>query len=89
MQILDELALDKRHADGPLRIPILDKMKDPNLVCHGKVENGTVRLGDKLAIMPAGAPAQVLELLDGKGDAVEYATPGENVQIKIHVADEE
>lgn len=89
MQILDELALDDRQANGPLRIPIIDKMKDPALVCHGKVEHGSVRVGDKLAVMPSGAPAQVLQLLDGKGQAVEYANPGENVQIKINVADDE
>lgn len=89
MEILDDLTLDAREAKGPLRIPIIDKMKDPALVCHGKVEHGTVRLGDKLAVMPAGAPAQVLQLLDGKGRPVEYAAPGENVQIKINVADDE
>jgi peptide chain release factor subunit 3 len=89
MQILDEVTLDPRQAQGPLRIPIIDKMKDPALVCHGKVENGTVRLGDKLAVMPHGVPAQVLQLTDGKGRPVEYATPGENVQIKINVADDE
>lgn len=89
MQILDDLELDKRDAAGGLRIPIIDKMKDPALVCHGKVENGTVRLGDKLTVMPANVPAQVLKLLDGKGRAVEYATPGENVQIKINVAEDE
>lgn len=57
MDILDDLKLDPRQAQGPLRIPIIDKMKDPALVCHGKVENGTVRLGDKLAVMPHGVPA--------------------------------
>ena len=54
-------------------------MKDPHLVAFGKVENGTVRLGDKLAIMPSGKPAQVLELIDGKNDSVPFAAPGENV----------
>jgi len=39
---------------GPQRIPILDKMKDKDLIVHGKVENGTVKLGDKLALMPSG-----------------------------------
>jgi len=29
-------------------------MKDKDLIIHGKVESGTIRLGDKLAIMPAG-----------------------------------
>lgn len=89
MQILDEVTMEKRDPVGGLRIPIIDKMKDSGLIVHGKVENGTIRLGDKLAIMPAGNPAQVLQLSDGKGRPVEYAAPGENVQIKINVADEE
>jgi hypothetical protein len=28
-----------------------------NVIVHGKLENGTIALGDKLAIMPSGAPA--------------------------------
>ena len=64
-------------------------MKDKDLIIHGKVENGTVRLGEKLALMPSGNFAQVLGLMDGKGQMVQYAAPGENVQIKINVADEE
>jgi len=89
MEILDGIELEKRFPDGPLRIPVLDKMKDPALVCHGKVENGSIRLGDKLTVAPSGVPAQVLSLLDGRGEEVEYAGPGENVQIKINVADDE
>lgn len=54
-----------------------------------KVENGTLRLGDKLAIMPSGVPAQVLSLLDAKGQVVKYATPGENVSVTLNVADDE
>ena len=57
MQVLDKVQLEKRDPTGALRIPILDKMKDPNLIVHGKIENGTLRIGDKLAIMPSGAPA--------------------------------
>ena len=85
LQTLDDIQLEKRYPNGPLRIPILDKMKDSNLIVHGKVENGTVKLGDKLAIMPSGAPAQVLTLYDAKGDQVPYACPGENIQIKINM----
>jgi translation elongation factor EF-1alpha len=64
-------------------------MKDPNLIVHGKIENGTLRIGDKLAIMPSGAPAQVLEIFDAKNELVKIAYPGENIQIKINVADDE
>jgi peptide chain release factor subunit 3 len=54
---MNDIELVKRFPNGPLRIPILDKMKDPTLIAHGKVENGSIKLGDKLAIMPSGAPA--------------------------------
>lgn len=64
-------------------------MKEKDIIVHGKVENGTIKIGEKLAIMPSGNPAQVLELKDGKGNTVRYAAPGENVQIKINVADED
>jgi len=64
-------------------------MKEKDLIIHGKVENGTVKLGDKLALMPSGNPAQVLGLLDAKGQPVQYAAPGENVQIKLNIADED
>ncbi len=57
LEVLDKVKLEPRFPEGPLRIPILDKMKDPNLIVHGKIENGTLKIGDKLAIMPSGAPA--------------------------------
>jgi len=66
MEILDEVELEKRFPDGPLRIPILDKMKEKDLTVYGKVENGTIKLGDKLAMMPQGSLAQVMHLTDGK-----------------------
>jgi len=88
-EILDKMELAPRFANGPLRIPILDKMKDKDIIMHGKVENGTVRHGDKLCIAPHGGLAQVLELKDGKGRQVMYAASGENVQIRINVSDED
>lgn len=89
MEVLDQVKLEPRFPNGPLRIPILDKMKEKDLIVHGKVENGTLKLGDLLAMMPSGIPAQVLGLLDGKSQVVKVAYPGENVQIKLNVADEE
>ena len=83
------MELQKRDVKGPLRIPIIDKMKENYPVIHGKVENGTINIGDKLALMPRGEMAQVLELKDGKGQMVKYACAGENVQVKINIADEE
>lgn len=86
---MDEVSVPERFSDGPLRIPIIDKMKDNGIIAHGKVENGTINLGDKLAIMPSGAPAQVLELKDYKGQLVKFANPGENVTVKLNVAEDD
>lgn len=52
IQVLDECEVPKRDPEGPLRIPILDKMKERGLVAFGKVESGTVRIGSKLTVMP-------------------------------------
>lgn len=89
LEVIDTVQLMPRYPAGPLRLPILDKWKEKDLIAFGKVENGTLRLGDKLAIMPSGVPAQVLSLLDAKGQVVKYATPGENVSVTLNVADED
>lgn len=90
IQILDELPVEYRDPDGPLRIPVLDKMKESNrMVIHGKVESGTVRIGDKLTLAPHNHACQVLNVLDSKNQQVEYARPGENVQVKMLHLEEE
>jgi peptide chain release factor subunit 3 len=52
IEILDGMPIEKRDPEGPLRIPILDKQKDRGIIIHGKVMQGTVRLGDKIALSP-------------------------------------
>mmetsp|Transcript_12714 Transcript_12714/g.12563 ORF Transcript_12714/g.12563 Transcript_12714/m.12563 type:complete len:118 (-) Transcript_12714:1040-1393(-) len=38
IDIIDNLALPHRDPNGPIRIPILDKMKDRGVVVFGKIE---------------------------------------------------
>lgn len=38
MEVIDKLELPPRDPNGPIRIPILDKMKDRGVVIFGKVE---------------------------------------------------
>lgn len=60
LEILDQLPVEDRDPNGPLRIPILDKMRDEGgskVVIHGKVESGTLKLGDKLALAPQNLPS--------------------------------
>ena len=52
IEVVDSLPVEQRDATGPLRIPVLDKQKDRGVVIHGKVMQGTVRIGDKLALSP-------------------------------------
>lgn len=35
---LDSLPVEKRNASGPVRMPVLDKMKDQGMIAFGKIE---------------------------------------------------
>jgi len=58
MEILESLPLPAgREPNLPLRIPILDKVQIENSrTIYGKVESGTVKLGDKVLMMPNDHP---------------------------------
>ena len=89
IEALDGLVVEKRNPSGPVRIPVLDKMRDQGVVAHGKIESGTVTVGDKIMLFPSGLPAQVGSIMDHKNALVKFARPGENVQINlIHISDE-
>ena len=83
IDILDNIKLAKKSSEGPLRIPVLDKMKDRGTVIFGKIESGTVRLGDKISVMPHSIQAMVQTIYNSKEQSVRYATPGENVRIRL------
>ena len=91
LDILDNMPIAAdRNAEAPLRIPVLDKMKDSNRsIIFGKVEQGTVRLGDRLALSPRNLPCQVLNIVNDKQQQVTYGRPGDNVQLKISYLDED
>lgn len=91
LEILDNMPIgEDRNAEAPLRIPVLDKMKDSNRsIIFGKVEQGTVRLGDRLALSPRNLPCQVLNIINDKQQQVAYGRPGDNVQLKISYLDED
>ncbi len=43
-----------RNHNGPLRILILDKICERGTLFFGKVESGTIKVGDFLIVMPTG-----------------------------------
>jgi peptide chain release factor subunit 3 len=83
LDILDNLELPPRDPNGPIRIPILDKMKDRGVVVFGKVEQGTINVGEKLTIVPSGLPCQIQTIYNSKEQPVQYAKPGENIKLRL------
>jgi peptide chain release factor subunit 3 len=52
LEIFDTLELPERNPNGPIRIPVMDRMKDRGIVVFGKVESGTINMGEKLTLSP-------------------------------------
>jgi peptide chain release factor subunit 3 len=87
--ILDRVQLSIRDQLGPLRVPVLDKMKDRGVIALGKVESGTIRIGSKLSVMPNNFHAQVVALYNCKQELVKYAKTGEDVRVKVRLIEDE
>ncbi|EOD04843.1 hypothetical protein EMIHUDRAFT_428552 [Emiliania huxleyi CCMP1516] len=87
LEVLDQLPACERNRDSALRLPILSKYKDMGTIVEGKVEQGTIRVGDKLCVMPN--RVTVLQLwLDQ--EEVSYLIGGENARVKLKdISDED
>jgi len=59
------------------------------MVIFGKVEQGTLKLGDKLCMSPENKPCQVLQIENFKDELITFARPGDNVKIKVSNLQEE
>lgn len=84
LSLLDGLAISNRNPDAPLRIPVLDRYLERGCVVMGKVESGTVRVGDELVLAPTRKRAKVEEIVIDE-TRVRSAKPGENVMLKFSV----
>ena len=86
---LDALPSCERNKAAPLRLPILSKYKDLGTIIEGKVEQGTVSVGDKLMVMPNKVNVEVQNVwLDQ--DEVSYLVGGENARVKLKdISDED
>lgn len=84
LDTLDSIDTPSRNKDGPLRIPMLDGFKDMGAtMAIGKVEQGTVRPGQKVVVMPIGHKCTITSVFI-KDEEMQYATCGENVVLKMH-----
>ncbi|VFQ67780.1 unnamed protein product [Cuscuta campestris] len=87
-EALDAVEVPYRDPNGPFRMPLIDKFKDMGTVVMGKVENGSVREGDSLLVMPNKAHVKVLALFIDE-DKVRQAGPGENLRVRVSGIEEE
>ncbi|KAH9294108.1 hypothetical protein KI387_040687, partial [Taxus chinensis] len=87
-EALDAVELPPRDPKGPFRLPIMDKFKDMGTVVMGKVESGTVRVGDSLVVMPNKAQVKVVAVYRDSNE-LRFARPGENIRVKLAGVEEE
>jgi len=87
--VFEILPVPQRDVEGPVRIPVLDKMKDQGVFCFGKIESGSIKVDMNLTLMPQQKDFTVQQIFNSEENSVFYAKPGENVRIKIKGLDEE
>lgn len=80
VEALDQLKPPQKPIDKPLRIPIsgVYTISGAGTVPVGRVETGVVKVGDKVAIMPAGIVAEVRSIQMHYQD-LPKAEPGDNI----------
>ncbi|OMJ80946.1 hypothetical protein SteCoe_18710 [Stentor coeruleus] len=87
-EIFDRLPTPIRSPEEPLRIPIIDRVKDQGLTIYGKVESGLAVKGLRILIMPIKIKGEIVEIIGGEDTKLMYANPGENVKMRIKVPEE-
>ena len=83
MEVLEGMELPKRDSEGPIRIPILDKMKDRGTDVFGKVHTGKIEIGTKVTVMPYKIEAEIGSIQNSDDQLVSYAKSGENVKLRL------
>eukprot|EP00752_Nemacystus_decipiens_P012253 g10861.t1 len=86
LELLDKLHMDDRHAERPLRVPVLDRYNDRGTMVLGKVEQGTLTEGSQISLMPTGQVSKVDSIYINE-ERVKSAKPGENVTVKVVCSD--
>ena len=81
---LDSLTISGRNADGPLRVPCLDRYFERGCNVLAKVESGTLRVGDEIVVAPTKKRTKV-DAIYINDTRVRAAKPGENVLIKFNI----
>jgi bifunctional enzyme CysN/CysC len=85
LQAVDKLEAAESAAEQPLRFPIQDVYRTENRrVFVGRIESGTLRVGDQLLFSPHHKKARVATIERWPASASESAVAGESVGITLH-----
>lgn len=85
---LDALSPVSRMADGPIRLPVVDRYKDMGTIVLGKLESGRITKNQTLILMPNKVPVVVDSVWAYDEEATEVF-PGENVKLKLKNVEED
>lgn len=82
IDIINDLPTITRDIESDLRMPILNRYKDMGNIIEGKIEQGSINIGDKLLILPNKIEIEVL-LIWIDDLEIKTASCGQNIRIKI------
>lgn len=84
LKALEELEEAKKPVDKPLRIPVQDvySIKGVGTVPIGRVETGTLKIGDELIFMPQKVTGKV-KSIEMHHESMEMAEPGDNIGFNV------
>lgn len=86
LQMIDEFSVPVRQLEMPMRMSCSDVFKSQalgGLAVAGIVQTGCVIVQDRVLLLPANQVVTVKAILRNGIDAVEYAVPGERIEIGI------
>jgi bifunctional enzyme CysN/CysC len=84
LEAIDQLPPPETVAHQPLRFPVQDVYRRENRrILAGRVESGTLRVGDRLLFSPHHKTAQVATIERWPSSAVESASAGESIGITL------
>lgn len=83
LALLDQMEPLQRNNSAPVRVPLLGGGRDLGTVfALGKVEQGTLKRGQKLLLMPGNVPCQATDVF-ADDTPVSRALAGENVKVVL------
>src|SRR5262249_37842159 len=84
LEAIDKLNVVSSDADLPLRFPIQGVYRmDTRRILAGRVESGTIRIGDQLVFSPHNKIARVATIERWPASVAEFASAGESIGITI------